>query len=266
MSATSLRISRLTDVQNDQTPLVFLHGFMGSSADWSFISKSVDRPTFAIDLPGHGLDPVVCSSESWFEETSFLLFQALDALHVSRVIWVGYSLGGRVAMDFASRYPHRSAGLVLESSHPGLSDPDQRTERLLHDRSWSAKIEARWPHMLTEWYQQPVFQLPEDLTKRLVAVRTNNDPAMLAAALNGFSLGHQQPFSGKPAHLNGQTMPILYVAGQKDEKYREVGMRMEAVFPRLVLKVFEGVGHNVHLERPTQYLDTITQFLKSDLF
>lgn len=271
MNPWELRINRLNQVENERIPVIYVHGFMGSSEDWDFVLKGdewgAERPFFAVDLPGHGIlqtpaTPATSAAPNypscWFEETSRQLLEVLTSLRIEKAIWVGYSLGGRISMDFASRNPSYVHALVLESSHPGLSDESDRLQRIKHDLAWARRIRSEWPSILNEWYQQPVFNLDERLLPALYAKRSRQDPRALAAALDGFSLGRQECF--EPGDY-----PCLYLAGSKDHKFVRVGTDFRDRFPSLILKVIEGAGHNVHLERPEQYLEAITQFVKQDL-
>ena len=48
------------------------------------------------------------------------LGQVLDALEIQKARWLGYSMGGRLALAGAVTLPERVSGLVLESASPGL--------------------------------------------------------------------------------------------------------------------------------------------------
>ena len=49
------------------------------------------------------------------------LAEILDQLKLHKVNILGYSMGGRIALSFASRYPERVNKLILESTSPGLN-------------------------------------------------------------------------------------------------------------------------------------------------
>ncbi len=86
-------------------PLVFLHGFLGNSADWeAVLSYLPDCPCFGVDLPGHGSSPF---------STTFDFDPPAPKFHL-----IGYSMGGRLALQYALRYPDRIAGLAIASRTP----------------------------------------------------------------------------------------------------------------------------------------------------
>ena len=112
--------------------VVWLHGFTGSSSTWeeviSYLPSSVEMLT--IDLIGHGQtdkpsDPACYFVEEQIEDLH-TLFQQLEWTHFTLV---GYSMGGRLALAYAAKYPVDT--LILESSSPGLADKEERQKRKL---------------------------------------------------------------------------------------------------------------------------------------
>ena len=108
----------------DHPAVLFLHGFMGSSADWKDVVAATMDLAFCItpDLPGHGASLGLTPEAYTMEGTTRAVVQTLDELEVERPAIVGYSMGGRLALYLALRYPERCAGLFLESASPGLEE------------------------------------------------------------------------------------------------------------------------------------------------
>lgn len=109
---------------DEGVPLLLLHGFGNDAHVWDDFAPTVAPyyRTLAVDLRGHGdsdRDP-----ERRYEYESFVrdLEAATAALGIERLVLVGHSLGGRVAMLFAGRHPERLAGLVIVDAGPEL-DP-----------------------------------------------------------------------------------------------------------------------------------------------
>ena len=100
--------------------LVFLHGFAGDSLEWRAVGQAFGAyPRLYIDLPGHGgsADRAV----NRFTDVSELIKNTLISYNMHKYWLVGYSLGGRGAMYYASQ-PHEGlCGLVVEGGHPGLA-------------------------------------------------------------------------------------------------------------------------------------------------
>ena len=118
--------------------LVLLHGFTGSSTTWAdhvpVFAREFD--TVAVDLLGHGASAVPIDPERYRMEHAVAdLTGLLDQMNISRAAWLGYSMGGRVALQYAVAQPARVAALVLEGASPGIADPAERASRVRERRS-----------------------------------------------------------------------------------------------------------------------------------
>ena len=259
-----LNVKWLTAKGEDQIPVVFLHGFLGTKQTWSAVAEEMGRPAMAVDLPGHGSTPSIEGKGPWFEETIERFIAVLDQRGVSAVDLVGYSLGGRLAALVARKYPSRVRRLVLESRHLGLMNPQDRQDRLQSDQVWSQRFASDWPHVLQAWYEQPIFQSNRAFRESLIQEIASQNPNCLSKALMGFSLGHQEP-------IERLDHPVLYVTGSLDHKYEQLGrlyaqhhrtaQGLQSVF---IHESIEGAGHNVHLEQPGTYLSRVRNFLNQD--
>ncbi len=95
-------------------PVVWLHGWGMSSAIWQAVPEFARFDSHALSLPGHGGEPwdVALGSDltRWAE---WLLARAPQ-----NAVWVGWSLGGLLALEVARLAPERVAGLCLLASSP----------------------------------------------------------------------------------------------------------------------------------------------------
>lgn len=200
------------------TPLVFLHGFLGSSEDWKELIRYLPSvPCFGVDLPGHGASPF---TEHFAEEMP--LFS--EPVHL-----IGYSMGGRLALQYAALFPQKVASLTLISSHPGLSSEEEKKQRIAQDENWAQQIlQFEIDEFLRRWYDQSIFgDFRPDLT-----MRRKHTPQQLAQCLVHYSLGRQPLLPSQRADC---------IVGEKDAKYRAL-LPNATVVPR--------AAHMVHLENP----------------
>ena len=245
-------------------PVLFLHGFMGSSADWRAVTAAIGDLAFciALDLPGHGASLELAPEAYTVEGSARAVIHTLDQLDVERPVMAGYSMGGRLALYLALRYPDRCAGLFLESASPGLQSAEERKVRREADEEKAVRLESGdFEQFLSDWYKQPLFAplaRDEDLLQQTIAARRGNDPVELARSLRGIGVGNQSPLWGA---LGGLAVPALAVAGELDEKYATISSRMATVNPRIVSELVRGVGHNVHTEAPAEYLALLERFV-----
>ncbi len=110
-------------------------------------------------------------------------------------------------------------GVIVEGGHPGLQNAEQRAERQRSDRQWAQRFRTEpLTAVFADWYQQPVFaSLNDDQRRELVALRSNNNGATLAAMLEATSLAVQPDLR---ANLSARTFAFYYLCGERDSKFR----------------------------------------------
>ena len=169
--------------------LVFLHGFSGDRNEWRKVGDAFPAwPRLYLDLPGHGGSADIAVQD--FAGVNTLLQSTLNSYNIHKYWLIGYSLGGRVAMNFASQPRAGMRGLIVEGGHPGLQDVEARQARRSNDSAWAERF-RREPleQVFADWYQQPVFaSLNAAQRESLVALRSRNNGATLAAMLQATSL------------------------------------------------------------------------------
>lgn len=246
----------------DAPTVLFLHGFMGSADDWDDITArlSGDFRCLAVDLPGHGDAVGLPDGAYTFPETAAALADTLDALGVERCHVVGYSMGGRLALYFALRYPERCRRLVLESASPGLRTPGACAERRRLD-DWRADAAVSdFAGFLDRWARLPIFRsLDAEQRGAFVYRRLANDPAELARSLRGSGTGQQPSLWAEMERL---TVPTLAIAGAADPKFSDLAFAMSAAGPTVVPMVVSA-GHTIHAERPRLFAAVLRDFLRS---
>jgi 2-succinyl-6-hydroxy-2,4-cyclohexadiene-1-carboxylate synthase len=243
--------------------VVLLHGFSGSGADWADLIprfRAMGRSTVTIDLLGHGRsdtpeDPARYTMASTVRD----LDSILAALGIESADWVGYSMGGRVALHFALAHPARVRSLVLESASAGIEDPGSRERRRHADDALAARIVERGMEWFADyWGMLPLFEtqweLPREMLSMLRARRLSNDPGGLAHSLRGMGQGAHDYVGGRLPSLGCDT---LFLAGARDPKYVEVARRASAAVPGASCVIVPGVGHTVHLEAPDAFAEKL---------
>lgn len=246
-------------------PLVCLHGFMGRGADWLPVAEplAAHHRCLLPNLPGHGDNTRrALAAPLDFERLTHELAAWLDWVGLDRVDLLGYSLGGRLALYFAVRFPGRVGRLVLESANPGLQNPAARRERAALDDQRAAQLRQEGVDKFVQnWYRLPLFASlagQPGLLAQVAAQRQHNDARWLAKVISDLSPGRQQPLW---AALPGLSLPVLLLAGALDEKYVALAQTMAARLPRAQVAVVPQAGHNIHLEQPNAWCEQVTDFL-----
>lgn len=249
-------------------PVLLLHGFTGSAHAWGEpILQGLADAGFRViapDLPGHGGSDAP-KSPSRYRITALLddLSEVLDRLGVDRIPWVGYSMGGRVALGGAVLRSGRVERLVLESASPGLATVEERAERRRNDEALARRIEEEGLEaFVSHWMDLPLFEtqksLPDSVLEEARARRLAQRPEGLAGSLRGLGTGRQPSFWGR---LGDVRCPTLLLTGRRDEKYESLARRCRERMPDALHESVAGVGHTVHLEAPTAWLNVVTRFL-----
>lgn len=246
----------------DGPPVCFLHGFMGSTRDWTSITDALHADAFSIrvDLPGHGRSLKRPAHEYTMEGATQALADVLDDAGVRDCHLVGYSMGGRAALYFAIHHPGRVRTLVLESASPGLTSSADRNERRVIDSERADDIRTDLLAFLAKWYRMPLFASLEThgLVESMIDMRSTNDPDEIARALEGLSVGAQPSLWERLQDLH---IPALACTGELDSKYVDVVRHMAIGSHQMDTVIVPNAGHCVHAERPQAFLAHLVHFL-----
>jgi pimeloyl-ACP methyl ester carboxylesterase len=110
-------------------PVLLIHGEGGSSTSWpADVRRLKGYRTIAVDLPGHGRSDgtALQSIKAYCEQVCHFL----ESLKITRVIVVGHSMGGAVALMMATRRSRVVAGLGMISSGAFLGGETEILEQL----------------------------------------------------------------------------------------------------------------------------------------
>jgi len=245
--------------KRDATPTLFLHGFTGSHSSWEKVIEKIEVAAIALDLPGHGkstfnnLD-VNYSIDCWCED----LNEILNSLEVDKVNLCGYSMGGRLAIAFAVKYPKRVNKLILESTSCGIEGAEDKEERFKEDLKLCSLIEADLLKFVKKWEDSTLFinqrrrSLEGFLNQK--KKRLSHNPIQLSKALRSFSQGQMDFYLH---NISKFEFPIVIINGAEDKKYVQIGGQISALASSAKHYIIPNSGHNVHLENPALFIDCL---------
>lgn len=233
--------------------VVLVHGFTQTRRSWEPLLPrlAAEHEVLAVDAPGHGRSAG----------------HLTDLVEGARLLgdvggtggYVGYSMGGRLALHLAVQQPARVERLVLVGATAGLDRDEERTQRRAADEALAADLERDGlDAFLTRWLANPLFAtLPTDAAG--VEHRRENTVEGLAASLRLTGTGTQRPLW---ADLPRLTLPVLFVVGELDAKFTALAHRMRRRWGgEATVEVISGAGHACHLEQPEAFLDVVVPFL-----
>lgn len=248
------------------TPLVLLHGFTGSAASWSSVSRELSRRhrVVATDIIGHGESSAPVDPPHYaFEQALDDLAEVTAQLGIAWAVWLGYSLGGRLALGMGVRHPDRVSALILESATAGIQDEQERQQRAEADLALARRIEESGVEaFVEEWERLPIWEsqraLPDEVLRLQRDIRIRNRAVGLANSLRGMGQGAQPSYWDRLSEIE---VPVLLIAGALDRKFVGIAGQMGVRVADATLSVVPEAGHAVHLERPHEFLGDVREFL-----
>lgn len=238
---------------------------MGTPKEWRPIVEALSTTYRCITVtwPGHDGQPLP-STPLHFSNLSRSLLDTLDKHALLPCVWVGYSMGGRLALYTATQSPASCTRLIIESSQPGLDNPVERQTRASIDTKRAQTIiEKGLPAFLKTWYQAPLFQSMQrdhTLMKQLSVWRQQQQKEHMARIIEELSPGRQPScWSSLPS----LSMPVHLLCGQLDTKYTSLMQEMQRALPHATLCSLPDAGHNTHLEQPHAFLRALQSALRA---
>jgi pimeloyl-ACP methyl ester carboxylesterase len=210
--------------------VLLLHGSCSNSAFWfgDILALMGDYHVFAADIPGEAGNSAEYRLSLDNAEYAEWLAALLDALGLMTVSLAGNSLGGWMALKFATAYPARVTRLMLIASG-GLADVN---------RHYLEKAEAAAENGEELTFDKDVSggaSIPKEILDFLNLILASYDPICVPLPV----------FSGEA--LERLKMPVLYVAGEADDlldtQAGEAALR--AHVPQAEIHLLPGVGHMI---------------------
>lgn len=248
--------------------LVLLHGFTGSARAWGEFGDllAMHFTTVAVDVAGHGLSDAPAELEHYrMERVIEDIVTAVERLGFARPHWLGYSMGGRTALQVAHAYPANVRSLATIGASPGIDCAEDRVARVSSDEVLARTIERDGVEPFIDYWEAiPLFAsqraLPEAARARIREGRLRNSVTGLANSLRGMGAGAQ---SALHEHLVTMTVPSLIMAGALDTKYVETGTMLASTMPNARFEAIAGAGHAAQTERPAETAALVIAFLQS---
>lgn len=239
------------------TAVVLLHGFLENKTMWDkYVSLLVKNyRVITIDLLGHG-ETDCLGYVHVMEDQADIVYAILISLRIRKVVLVGHSLGGYVALAFAEIYPDYVKGLFLLNSTSRADSPERKTNR---DRAIKA-VKQNY----TNFVRMSIANLfSEDNRERLAKEIEKVKIQALKTPLQGIvaSLEGMKIRKDREVLLHFAPYPIQLVLGKKDSVliYEENVDQIEGT--KVELTTFSN-GHMSHIENEAELKKVLVDFLK----
>lgn len=243
-------------------PLFALHGWGLNAAVFAPLGDVLGGHVLtAVDLPGHGR-----SRGQELGSDAGAAVEALLDLAPPRAVWLGWSLGGMLALAAAAARRERVAALILVASaasfvaRPGwpLGMPGARLERMAEELMQDAGRTVS--DFLT--LQVLASKHARGSLRRLKAALAERGTAAPEALADGLALLQTLDLRRAAAQID---IPALVMGGGRDRLVRPAAVRdLGARLPRAETVVFKDAGHVPFLSHPEAFIDAVTEFLERE--
>ncbi len=242
-------------------PLLILHGFMGSLDNWHSLATQFGAKchVYTLDQRNHGKSP-----HREFHSIPLMvadLKQFIEENKLSKVSLIGHSMGGKVVMEFALRYPELVNKLIIVDIAPkqyqrGHDDVFEAIfavdlNKVINRKDAENMMEPFVQDFGTRQFLMKNLDRAEDGTykwKMNLSV-LHSDYEEIIKPINS-----DNPFTGSTLVIKGGSSRYINAQDETD---------FEQLFPAYQLKSIPNVGHWVHAEAPKEFYEMVTSFLDS---
>lgn len=240
----------------DKPNLVLLHGWGMSSDVWgAFAETLADYFSLTlIDLPGLGR-----STDYPTPYTMKSVVEQLTEQVPEKASWLGWSMGGQIAVEFAATYPQRVEKLITVASNPCFVQRDDwscAVEESVHQQ-FETSLDANIGKTLQRFImlQTQGAELGRETLKFLKAILKELDHA---APIESLSLLR----GDARASLSQLTMPVLQLFGEKDNLVPLDAAEACQQLSKGGVKVYSDAGHLPFYSHQTEVIADVVSFLQ----
>ncbi len=239
---------------------IILHGFLGMGDNWKTLGMQFSEQGFQVhlvDQRNHGRS--FHSNDFTYEAMADDLYHYCQVNHLSNIVLLGHSMGGKTAMLFATQYPEIVAKLIIADISPrfypvhhdailkGLSMLDFST---IKSRGEADKVLSNYVSDFGT--RQFLLKNLYWVQKGKLGLRINLPVLQDEVAEVGEALPSYASFNGNTLFLRGDRSEYI---GVGDERI------IKTHFPNASIVTIAKAGHWLHAENPNAFFDAVIKFV-----
>lgn len=244
-------------------PLLILHGLFGTLDNWQTLAKRFAEHynVFLVDMRNHGRSPH--NEEHNYDVMADDVLRLVDELKIPTPAVMGHSMGGKVAMKYALKYPTRITKLIVVDIAPKAYPPhhDEIIDALQSVKLEGVTSRSEVDEQLAKHIKEEYVRLflmknlyrKEDQTfgwrMNLDAIEKNYEH--VAAAITA-----DVPFKKSTLFIKGGRSSYI----QPEDIFGSI----ERLFTLVEVETIPEAGHWVHAQAPDKVYDLVTTFLSTD--
>jgi 3-oxoadipate enol-lactonase len=244
---------------NAGVPVVFINSLGSDLRIWDDVVSTLNCSSLRYDKRGHGLSDSPTGPYSIADHANDL-YGLLEHLKLERVVIVGISVGGQIALEFASRFPERVAGAVFCDTGMKIGSAEL----------WNARIEAVRDHglehisdaVMQRWFGAD-FRHEQAALVRGYQNMLERQPSVgyiaTCAALSESDL-HQAAQAVRDARVK-----TLVICGRDDQSTPVALSQALTATLETKLELIDNAGHLPCIEQPETFAKILNAFLEPEL-
>ncbi|WP_127022987.1 alpha/beta fold hydrolase [Rheinheimera mangrovi] len=249
-----------TEITGQGQAIVLIHGLFGSYENLGVIARALAGhwQVVNLDMRNHG-------RSDWQDTMSYALMaedikDTLDHLGLDKVALLGHSMGGKISMEFALRYPQRVNKLILADISPVQNRPRHLEILSALDSIDLSNLQSR-----QQADQQLALSIAETGVRQFLLKSLYKEDERFRWRFNIKALiANYQQLLEAPPSKGPYTGPTLFIKGaESDYLLPEHQSLIQQLFPQSKAKVIMGTGHWLHAEKPVAFAKIVTDFLLS---
>jgi 3-oxoadipate enol-lactonase len=241
-------------------PVVFIHGFPFSQEMWrsQVAELSGDYRVVTYDVRGHGESEV---GDGQYSIEFFVddLLALLERLEIEKVVVVGLSMGGYIALRAVERNPERFRALVLCHTRSEADTDEAKLKRTASIRFVKQEGAKKFAEGFVRGVFAPqTFNSKPAIVKSILEIIERMSPLAIAGTLLALAAR-----TDTTASLSKITVPTLILAGESDTLIPiSAGQSMHEKIPNSELLVIPKSAHLSNLENPEEFNRLLLNFLR----
>lgn len=244
-------------------PLLILHGLFGTLDNWATLAKRFAEHynVFLVDLRNHGRSPH--HAEHNYDAMADDVLELVEELGIPTPAIMGHSMGGKVAMKYALKYPTRLTRLIVVDIAPKAYPPhhDEIIDALQSVDLSTVTSRGEVDQQLAQSIKEPDVRL--FLMKNLY----RNDDNTFGWRMNLDAL--ESNYEDIAAAITAEVpfkKHALFIRGGKSNyiKPEDIYSNIEHLFTLVEVETIPEAGHWVHAQAPDKVYDLVTTFLSAD--
>ncbi len=242
--------------------LYILHGIFGMLDNWHLVATTLSSQYKVVTLDARNHGKSFHHSDSSFNAMAQDLFELMNYLGDEKAIVMGHSMGGKTAMVFSQKYPHKLSALVIVDIAPKLYIPSHIDFFNAFKSIDFTKIQNRKEADEALLPYASVLSIRQFLLKNIEAIPEGG--YKLKINIHAIEDYYHEIIDQIPLTIS-LNIPVCFILGEKSGYLKEGDKPyINSHYPAVEYKTISKAGHWVHADNPEEFIQTLRQFFNQN--